>query len=138
MPFLASLQFLLLEYIRICCFEKERDAPAMDSVMKWKGAYYYLIRSFYETSIMTAHILICPADMTPASTQASTSLVSLPAIPSIQISVLKLIHTKREMKTQNKWENVKLFALRTCICGAVQGASPLWLSGRELGMLVDF
>lgn len=61
---------------------------------------------------MTAHILISPADMKPASTQASTSLVSLAAIPSIQISVLRLIHTKREMKTQNKSENVKLFTLR--------------------------
>ncbi len=51
---------------------------------------------------MTAHISISPANMKPASTQASASLVSLAATPSIQISVLRLIPTKREMKTQNK------------------------------------
>lgn len=74
---------------------------------------------------MTAQILISPADMKPASTQASTSLVSLAAFPSIQISVLRLIHTKREMKAQNKSENVKLFALRMKHVFVVQGASPL-------------
>lgn len=51
---------------------------------------------------MTAHVSVSPADKKTASTQESASLVSLAATPSIQMSVLKLIPTKREMKTPNK------------------------------------